>query len=146
MEILLKSTTFCQPPPLLAGETVHVDFGCLFDHGLTLAVPERVPFRLTQNVIDCFGVSGVEGTFRRAAEMTLQVCAGKLHSIDSVKEGPPPAGQTSATSHHLPLQQDILKRNRPSNPHLCPWGNFCTAVLAIAATHFWTGCAEQHYK
>lgn len=58
---------------LRAGETVHVDFGCLFDRGLVLEVPERVPFRLTQNVVDCFGVSGVEGTFRRAAEMTLQV-------------------------------------------------------------------------
>jgi phosphatidylinositol kinase/protein kinase (PI-3 family) len=58
---------------LRAGETLHVDFGCLFDRALTLEVPERVPFRLTQNVIDCFGVSGVEGTFRRAAEMTLQV-------------------------------------------------------------------------
>lgn len=52
---------------------MHVDFGCLFDRGLVLEVPERVPFRLTQNVVDCFGVSGVEGTFRRAAEMTLQV-------------------------------------------------------------------------
>lgn len=58
---------------LSAGETMHVDFGCLFDHGLTLEVPEMVPFRLTQNVVDSFGVSGVEGTFRRAAEMTLQV-------------------------------------------------------------------------
>lgn len=53
---------------------MHVDFGCLFDRGLVLEVPERVPFRMTQNVVDCFGVSGVEGTFRRAAEMTLQVC------------------------------------------------------------------------
>lgn len=61
-------------PLMHTGETLHVDFGCLFDRGLTLEVPERVPFRLTQNVIDCFGVSGVEGTFRRAAEMTLQVC------------------------------------------------------------------------
>eukprot|EP00883_Tetradesmus_obliquus_P008640 jgi/Sobl393_1/19368/SZX76090.1 len=57
----------------LTGETMHVDFGCLFDKGLTLEVPEMVPFRLTQNVVDAFGVSGVEGAFRRAAEMTLQV-------------------------------------------------------------------------
>jgi serine/threonine-protein kinase ATR len=55
------------------GETLHVDFGILFDRGLTLEVPERVPFRMTQNVVDCFGVSGVEGTFRQAAEMTIQV-------------------------------------------------------------------------
>ncbi|GAX74920.1 hypothetical protein CEUSTIGMA_g2366.t1 [Chlamydomonas eustigma] len=56
-----------------SGDTVHVDFGCLFNRGLTLEIPELVPFRLTQNVIDCFGVSGVEGAFRKCAEITLQV-------------------------------------------------------------------------
>jgi hypothetical protein len=35
----------------LAGETMHVDFGCLFDKGLTLEVPEMVPLRLTQNIV-----------------------------------------------------------------------------------------------
>ncbi|PNW78179.1 hypothetical protein CHLRE_10g467200v5 [Chlamydomonas reinhardtii] len=55
------------------GDTVHVDFGCLFDKGLTLEVPEMVPFRLTQNVIDGFGITGVEGVFRRCSETTLQV-------------------------------------------------------------------------
>ncbi|KIZ00100.1 hypothetical protein MNEG_7860 [Monoraphidium neglectum] len=55
------------------GDIMHVDFGCLFDRGLTLEVPEMVPFRLTQNVADGCGVSGVEGGFRRAAEFTLQV-------------------------------------------------------------------------
>ncbi|GIL92020.1 hypothetical protein Vretifemale_19512 [Volvox reticuliferus] len=55
------------------GDTVHVDFGCLFDKGLTLEVPEMVPFRLTQNVVDGFGISGVEGVYRRCCETTLQV-------------------------------------------------------------------------
>lgn len=55
------------------GEVMHVDFSCLFDRGLTLNEPERVPFRLTQNLIDCFGVSGHEGAFRRCCEATLQV-------------------------------------------------------------------------
>ena len=27
------------------GDVMHVDFGCLFDKGLTLEVPEMVPFR-----------------------------------------------------------------------------------------------------
>lgn len=31
-----------------------------------------VPFRLTQNIIDAFGVSGIEGVFRSVAEITLQ--------------------------------------------------------------------------
>lgn len=34
-----------------------------------------VPFRLTQNIVDSFGLSGVEGTFRKCAEITLQVRA-----------------------------------------------------------------------
>lgn len=33
-----------------------------------------VPFRLTQNLVDGFGVSGFEGVFRRVAEITLQAC------------------------------------------------------------------------
>uniref|UniRef100_A0A7R9VTK1 Serine/threonine-protein kinase ATR n=1 Tax=Chlamydomonas euryale TaxID=1486919 RepID=A0A7R9VTK1_9CHLO len=56
-----------------SGDTMHVDFGCLFDKGLVLEVPEMVPFRLTQNIVDSFGVSGVEGVFRKCAEITLQV-------------------------------------------------------------------------
>ncbi len=28
-----------------SGECVHVDFDCLFDKGLTLTIPEVVPFR-----------------------------------------------------------------------------------------------------
>ena len=44
--------------------------------GLTLAIPEMVPFRLTQNLVDAFGVSGYEGAFRRACEVTLQVYTG----------------------------------------------------------------------
>ena len=44
--------------------------GCA--QGLTLAQPEVVPFRLTQNMIDGYGVSGIEGVFRRTAEITLQ--------------------------------------------------------------------------
>lgn len=64
------------------GDAVHVDFNCLFERvcnfvynrfanrvadviftlqGKTLETPERVPFRLTQNIVDGLGVSGVEG-------------------------------------------------------------------------------------
>ncbi|EIE22187.1 kinase-like protein [Coccomyxa subellipsoidea C-169] len=55
-----------------SGDVVHVDFSCLFDRGLILEVPEMVPFRLTQNLIDGFGVSGYEGVFRKSCEITLQ--------------------------------------------------------------------------
>jgi phosphatidylinositol kinase/protein kinase (PI-3 family) len=36
----------------VTGECIHVDFDCLFDKGLTLNVPEIVPFRLTANMVD----------------------------------------------------------------------------------------------
>ncbi|KAF7683836.1 putative serine/threonine-protein kinase MEC1 like protein [Astathelohania contejeani] len=47
------------------GEAVHVDYNCIFEAGKRLDVPERVPFRLTQNVIDSFGVLSLDGGFRR---------------------------------------------------------------------------------
>lgn len=43
------------------GDVVHVDFNCLFEKGKLLEIPERVPFRLTQNMLDGLGVTGVEG-------------------------------------------------------------------------------------
>ncbi|KAI5293670.1 serine/threonine-protein kinase M1, partial [Ascosphaera atra] len=36
-------------------------------------VPERVPFRLTHNMIHAFGVCGVEGPFRRTCQITLNL-------------------------------------------------------------------------
>ena len=62
--ILVDSTT---------GSVMHVDFGCLFDHGLNLETPERVPFRLTQNILHTMGpCGGTDGVFRRVCELTLE--------------------------------------------------------------------------
>jgi serine/threonine-protein kinase ATR len=68
------------------GEVVHVDFSCLFDKGLTLEKPEVVPFRLTQNIVDAFGVAGVEGAFRPAAEATLAALRAHRETLLSVLE------------------------------------------------------------
>ncbi|KAJ3516810.1 hypothetical protein NLJ89_g892 [Agrocybe chaxingu] len=67
-----------------SGDVVHVDFNCLFEKGKLLETPERVPFRLTQNIIDGFGVSGVEGVFRIACESTLQLLHDNRDSLMSV--------------------------------------------------------------
>jgi Phosphatidylinositol 3- and 4-kinase len=40
------------------GEAVHVDFNCLFWKGLTFEKPEKVPFRLTANLVDAMGLTG----------------------------------------------------------------------------------------
>ena len=45
-------------------ELVHIDFGIAFDKGKILPTPELVPFRLTRDIVDGFGPSGVEGVFR----------------------------------------------------------------------------------
>ncbi|KAG6335950.1 hypothetical protein ID866_3139 [Astraeus odoratus] len=66
------------------GDVVHVDFNCLFEKGKTLETPERVPFRLTQNLIDGLGVTGVEGVFRIACEITLQLLRDNKDSLMSV--------------------------------------------------------------
>jgi len=52
--------------------------------GKTLEVPERVPFRLTQNMIDGLGVTGVEGVFRIACEITMQLLRDNADSLMSV--------------------------------------------------------------
>lgn len=56
-----------------SGETVHVDFNMLFNRGEDLQVPEVVPFRLTQNMIDAMGVLGSEGPFKKSCEIMLRV-------------------------------------------------------------------------
>ncbi|PFH50130.1 hypothetical protein AMATHDRAFT_145857 [Amanita thiersii Skay4041] len=66
------------------GDVVHVDFNCLFEKGKTLETPERVPFRLTQNIVDGLGVTGVEGVFRIACEVTLQLLRDNKDSLMNV--------------------------------------------------------------
>ena len=46
------------------GDTIHVDLNMLFDKGHQLRVPETVPFRLTQNMVQAMGPTGTEGPFR----------------------------------------------------------------------------------
>ncbi|KAI0561812.1 Phosphatidylinositol 3-/4-kinase [Gracilaria domingensis] len=54
-------------------EFVHIDFGISFELGKLLPTPELMPFRLTRDIVDGFGIAGVEGVFRRSCEITLQV-------------------------------------------------------------------------
>ncbi|ODO06790.1 hypothetical protein I350_04149 [Cryptococcus amylolentus CBS 6273] len=70
----------------LTGDTVHVDLNCLFEKGTTFEIPERVPFRLTQNLVGALGVTGVEGVYRKAAEITLDILRSNSDSLMSVLE------------------------------------------------------------
>lgn len=61
------------------GDLIHVDFNCLFEKGKTFETPERVPFRLTQNLVDALGVTGVEGNVSSFPLSFLE------HSFDQLK-------------------------------------------------------------
>ena len=58
---------------LSSGQVVHIDYNISFEKGKNLRIPERVPCRLTQNIVSVFGVSGVDGLFRQSCEHTLKV-------------------------------------------------------------------------
>lgn len=61
------------------GSVLHVDFGVVFDKGLSLAVPENVPFRLTKSIVKGLGATGTDGVF---ASWSSRV----LHAIRSNKD------------------------------------------------------------
>ncbi|RLN54888.1 hypothetical protein BBJ28_00002916 [Nothophytophthora sp. Chile5] len=68
------------------GELVHIDFGVVFDQGMALFTPETVPFRLTRDMVDGMGVSGVDGVFSRCCEATLQLLRKKSASVVTILE------------------------------------------------------------
>jgi ataxia telangiectasia mutated family protein len=67
-------------------ELVHIDFGVVFDQGMALFTPETVPFRLTRDLVDGMGVSGVEGVFTRCCEVTLELMRKKSASLLTILE------------------------------------------------------------
>ncbi|KIN07972.1 hypothetical protein OIDMADRAFT_111112 [Oidiodendron maius Zn] len=68
------------------GGTFHVDFNCLFDKGLTFATPEKVPFRLTHNMVDAMGIYGYEGPFRQSSELTLKLLRQHEETLMTIME------------------------------------------------------------
>lgn len=70
----------------VTAEVVHIDLGVAFEQGLMLKTPERVPFRLTRDIIDGMGVTGVEGVFRRCCEETLSVMRTNKEALLTIIE------------------------------------------------------------
>ncbi|KAI9087642.1 hypothetical protein K1719_030512 [Acacia pycnantha] len=69
-----------------SAEVVHIDLGVAFEQGLMLKTPERVPFRLTRDIIDGMGITGVEGVFRRCCEETLSVMRTNKEALLTIVE------------------------------------------------------------
>lgn len=70
--VMLDSTT---------GEPIHIDLGVAFDQGKRLPIPETVPFRLTRDIVDGFGVTGVHGMFTVGCLHTMRVLRGNSSHI-----------------------------------------------------------------
>eukprot|EP01035_Chromulina_nebulosa_P017025 gene17025-22531_t len=69
-----------------SAEIIHIDFGIVFEQGRHLPIPEVVPFRLTRDVVDPMGVSGVEGTFRRCCEESLRLLRNNIMQLRTILE------------------------------------------------------------
>ncbi|MCJ1468855.1 Serine/threonine-protein kinase tel1 [Pseudocyphellaria aurata] len=66
------------------GEVVHIDLGIAFEQGRVLPIPEVVPFRLTRDIVDGMGITGIEGVFRRCCEFTLEALRNESYSIMTI--------------------------------------------------------------
>ncbi|KAK5735631.1 Serine/threonine-protein kinase tel1 [Elasticomyces elasticus] len=65
----------------VTGEAVHIDLGVAFEAGKVLAIPEKVPFRLSRDLVDAMGVTKTEGIFRRCCEFTMDALREDKDSI-----------------------------------------------------------------
>uniref|UniRef100_A0A087XK65 Serine-protein kinase ATM n=1 Tax=Poecilia formosa TaxID=48698 RepID=A0A087XK65_POEFO len=67
-------------------ELVHIDLGVAFEQGKILPTPETVPFRLSRDVVDGMGITGVEGVFRRCCEKTMEVMRSSQEALLTIVE------------------------------------------------------------
>ncbi|XP_075973655.1 serine/threonine-protein kinase ATR-like [Anticarsia gemmatalis] len=66
------------------GDTVHVDFNCLFNKGESFEWPERVPFRLTNNMEAAMGPLKHDGMFRKSCEAVMRALRAQTAALMSV--------------------------------------------------------------
>lgn len=65
---------------------VIINLGVAFEQGKFLPTPETVPFRLTRDMVDGMGLTGVEGVYRRCCEKTMEVMRTSQESLMTVVE------------------------------------------------------------
>uniref|UniRef100_A0A7N8YQ22 non-specific serine/threonine protein kinase n=1 Tax=Mastacembelus armatus TaxID=205130 RepID=A0A7N8YQ22_9TELE len=69
-----------------SAELVHIDLGVAFEQGKILPTPETVPFRLSRDIVDGMGITGVEGVFRRCCEKTMEVMRNSQEALLTIVE------------------------------------------------------------
>lgn len=59
---------------LMTGEILHIDYNVCFEKGKTLRVPEKVPFRMTPNLQEALGVTGIEVSSFQSVLLSKEFC------------------------------------------------------------------------
>ncbi|XP_013115511.2 serine/threonine-protein kinase Smg1 isoform X1 [Stomoxys calcitrans] len=68
------------------GEIVHIDYNVCFEKGKSLRVPEKVPFRMSQNLKGALGLVGTEGSYRLACSHVLRVLRRERETLLTLLE------------------------------------------------------------
>eukprot|EP01060_Flectonema_neradi_P016029 TRINITY_DN2262_c0_g1_i4.p1 TRINITY_DN2262_c0_g1~~TRINITY_DN2262_c0_g1_i4.p1 ORF type:complete len:1570 (+),score=316.21 TRINITY_DN2262_c0_g1_i4:4060-8769(+) len=69
------------------GKVIHIDFGDCFEVAMQRdRFPEKIPFRLTRMVVRAMEVSGIEGCFRRTAELVMGMLRRNKDSLMAMLE------------------------------------------------------------
>jgi serine-protein kinase ATM len=121
--ILLDDTT---------GEVVHIDLGVAFEAGRVLPVPEVVPFRLTRDLVDGMGLTGVEGVFRRCCNFTLEALRRDQEAIMTILDvlRYDPLYSWSVSPLRLQRMQEINDQAAASVSAAGPSNGISTGMLA----------------
>ena len=95
----------------------HVDFDCIFEKGCRLKVPEVVPFRLTANIMDAFGIFREKGIFQKCCEVVLRVLRKNQKNILSYLESfkHDPVHETSAIKIDIKTALEVIENKLQGN-------------------------------
>jgi FKBP12-rapamycin complex-associated protein len=65
-----------------SGRLVHIDFGDCFEVAINRSqFPERVPFRLSRQLVLALELAGIRGTFRSACQMVLRLVRANMDQV-----------------------------------------------------------------
>ena len=69
-----------------SGELIHIDLNMIFELGRLLRIPERVPFRLTRDIVDGMGYAGLEAGFTGSAVHVMRVLRSRMEMMLMIME------------------------------------------------------------
>ena len=70
-----------------SGKVIHIDFGDCFDvAAVRERFPEKIPFRLTRQLVNALEISSIEGTFRMTSERIMDLFQKNIDTILAMLE------------------------------------------------------------